>query len=115
MREQRQTERIQPFVAPCRVVGETVAISAYLTDLSEAGARISTDETPPALDTAVTLEVRIGRRPSRSRLSARVEWIRPDEAGVLFGLSFARLPPEQREALQEVVADFRRLAAELQS
>jgi hypothetical protein len=113
--EQRKTPRIQPFVAPCRVVAGAQAVTGYLTDLSEAGARVICETAPPADGQAVTLELRIGRVAARSRVPARVEWVRPAEKGSLFGLSFAGLAPEPHEALRAVVAEFRRLADEIAS
>ena len=46
MTEQRKTPRIHPFVAPCRVVSESRAVAGYLTDLSEAGARVTCETDP---------------------------------------------------------------------
>jgi hypothetical protein len=113
--EQRKIPRIQPFVAPCRVVGGSRVVPGYLTDLSEAGARVTCEVDPPAADTAVTLELRIGRVAARSRVEARVAWVKAHERGAMFGLSFAGLAPEQKKALKAVVAEFRRLADEIAS
>lgn len=115
MSEQRRIPRIQPFVAPCRVVFEGRVLTGYLTDLSEAGARITSDTEPPNALASVTLEIRVGRVPARSRLSATVAWVKKEDAGASFGLSFADLPLEQRRALEAVVAEFKRLAAEIAS
>jgi hypothetical protein len=113
--EKRKTLRLQPFVAPCRVLTGDRGISGYLTDLSEAGARVTCDVEPPGDGSAVTLELRIGRVAARSRLSAQVEWVKAQEGGSLFGLSFAGLPAGQQNALKAVVAEFRRLASEIAS
>jgi PilZ domain len=113
MTEQRKTPRIQPFVAPCRVVTGSSTLPGYLTDLSEAGARVTCDATPPAEGEEVTLELRIGRVAARSRVPARVEWVRPTERGSTFGLSFAGLAPDPQKSLRAVVAEFRRLADEI--
>ena len=115
MNEQRKTLRIQPFVAPCRVVAKERALPGYLTDLSEAGARVTCEAEPPAQAATVTLELRIGRAPTRSRLLARVEWVRAQEGGSVFGLSFAELEGEQQTALKAVVAEFQRMASEIAS
>ena len=115
MNDQRKTLRIQPFVAPCRVVTKEHALSGYLTDLSEAGARVTCEADPPAPDVTVTLELRIGRVATRSRLQARVQWVQAQASGSIFGLSFAGLPEEQQAALQAVVAEFRRMASEIAS
>jgi hypothetical protein len=91
------------------------ALTGYLTDFSEAGARVQSDAPPPAAESEVTLELRIGRVPARSRLTARVQWVKPDGKTASFGLSFAAVPAEQQNALRAVVAEFRRLADEIAS
>jgi hypothetical protein len=111
--EKRKALRIQPFVAPCRLVASERTLMGYLTDLSEAGARVTTEAEPPAAEAPVTLALRIGRVAARSRLDARVEWVRRQDPGWVFGLSFAGLPPHQQAALKAVVAEFQRLAAEI--
>jgi hypothetical protein len=113
--EQRKTVRIQPFVAPCRVIAGARGVTGYLTDLSEAGARVTSTEAPPRDQEAVTLELRIGRVAARSRLAAKVEWVKAQETGHAFGLSFAGMPQEQQKALKSVVTEFRRLASEIAS
>jgi hypothetical protein len=113
--EQRKTVRIQPFVAPCRVIAGERGVLGYLTDLSEAGARVTCDQEPPREDEPVTLQLRIGRAAARSRLAAKVEWVKAQSSGHVFGLSFAGMPKEQQKALQTVVSEFRRLASEIAS
>jgi hypothetical protein len=113
--EQRKTPRIHPFVAPCRVNTGGRAFTGYLTDFSEAGARVQCDAEPPAAGSELTLELRIGRVPARSRLSAKVEWVKPEAGTASFGVSFAAVAPEQQSALRAVVAEFRRLADEIAS
>ena len=115
MNDQRKTVRIQPFVAPCRVIAGDRGVPGYLTDLSEAGARVTCEADPPKEDSDVTLELRIGRVAARSRLGAKVEWVKGQETTHSFGLSFAGMPPEQQKALKAVVAEFRRLASEIAS
>ena len=115
MTEQRRTPRIQPFVAPCRVVTGSRALAGYLTDLSEGGARVTCEADPPAEGEAVTLELRIGRVAARSRVPAHIEWVKPAAKGCVFGLSFAGLGPEPMKALRGVVAEFRRMADEIAS
>jgi len=113
--EQRRTPRIQPFVAPCRVIADGRSFTGYITDFSEAGARVQTDGATPAAEREVVLELRIGRVPTRSRLTARVEWARPEAKAGSFGLSFSAIAAEQQSALRAVVAEFRRLADEIAS
>ena len=114
--EKRRTPRIQPFVAPCQVVAGEARTAGYITELSLEGARVSTDADPPALDEGVVLEVRLPRQPARSRLSGRVKWARAADEGKrghVFGVTFEGLSPEEQANVASVLADFRRLAAEL--
>jgi hypothetical protein len=112
--EKRRTPRIQPYVAPCRVVRGRRRFVAYLTDLSPRGGRVACDGEPPPVGTRVVLEVRIGRRVSHSRLPAVVKWARRGNGGThTFGLTFQRISAEARRGLEAVVDDFRRLAAQI--
>jgi hypothetical protein len=114
--EKRRTPRIQPFVAPCQVVAGETRISGYVTELSLEGARVSCDDDPPAADSQVVLEVRLPRQATRSRLNGRVKWARAaDEGrrGHVFGVTFEGLGAEEQANVAAVLAEFRRLAAEL--
>ena len=114
--EKRRNPRIQPFVAPCQVVAGDARTSGYVTELSLDGARVSCDADPPAPEQTVVLEVRLPRQTSRSRLSGRVKWARAaDEGrrGHVFGVTFEGLGAEEQANVAAVLAEFRRLAAEL--
>jgi hypothetical protein len=112
--EKRRTPRIQPYVVPCRVVRGRRRFIAYLTDLSPRGGRVACDADPPPPGTRVVLEVRIGRRVSHSRLPAVVKWARAGTRGThTFGLTFQKISAEARRALEIVLDDFRRLAAQI--
>ena len=115
--DKRQTPRIQPFVAPCRVLEEPGPrpLGGYLTDLSLRGAQVSTQGLPPAPEAAVVLEVRLGTEPAATRLPARVKWVRAAERGDwhAFGLTFEAIDAAGQRALEAVVEDFRRRAAQL--
>jgi hypothetical protein len=118
-REQRRTPRIQPFVAPCRVLEEPGprALSGYLTDLSTAGAQVSSQGLPPVPETAVVLEVRLGSEPTPRRLPARVRWVRAAEHGDwhAFGVTFEAVSMAEQKLLESVVEEFRRRAESLTS
>src|SRR5688500_131696 len=113
--EKRLTPRVQPFVAPCHVATGARRLRAYLTDLSLEGARVACDAAPPALAERVTVEVRLPRQAARSRLRGKVKWVQPAENrnGHAFGITFEGMTPEGQAALAAVLAEFRRLAAEL--
>ena len=113
--EKRSTPRIQPFVAPCHVASGARRTAAYLADLSLAGARLTCDAEPPALEEWVTVEVRLPRQTERSSLPGRVKWLKPAEnrKGHVFGITFEGLSAPGQAAVETVLAEFRRLAAEL--
>jgi PilZ domain-containing protein len=114
--EKRRTQRIQPFVAPCRVLEGSRRLVGYLVDLSPQGAQVATQGTLPAVHAQVVLEVRLGRGVFHSRLPAQVLWVRGEGPGPgtkSFGLSFGRLSSEERQALEAVVEEFRRKASQL--
>ena len=113
--EKRRTPRIQPFVAPCHVAAGARRMAAYLTDLSLEGARIACEAEPPALEEWVTIEVRLPRQAERSSLPGRVKWVQPAEnrKGHAFGITFEGMSAEGQGAVATVLAEFRRLAAEL--
>jgi hypothetical protein len=115
--DKRRAPRIQPYVAPCRVLEGTRRLTGYLADLGYQGARVHCEAPPPAVGAAVILEVRLGRRTSpRSRLLGEVKWVRArggQAAGHMFGVTFKELTSEQQRAVESVVEEFRRRAAEL--
>lgn len=113
--EKRQALRIQPFVAPCRYVVGEQRIAGFLTDLSSLGGRVHTDLVPPAVESRVVVEVRLGGRPTHVQLAAVVEWAHPStRGGFVFGVSFAGIGPEEQEAVDAVVEEFRRRAAAIE-
>ena len=117
MEDKRRTPRIQPFVAPCRVLEEPGprAQAGYLTDLSPRGAQVATQGLPPVPEAGVVLEVRLGPDATATRLRARVKWVRSAEHGDwhAFGLVFEAVSPAEQRVLESVVEDFRRRAAQL--
>jgi hypothetical protein len=111
--EQRRTLRIQPYVAPCRVLLGERRLRGYLADLSTDGARVSCDGPAPAVSASVVLEVRFGREVRHSHLPAVVKWVKADpevKGRHVFGLIFGALPEDARRALESVVDEFRRRA-----
>src|SRR5687767_4641591 len=110
--EKRSTPRIQPFVAPCHVASGARRMAAYLADLSLAGARLTCDAEPPALEEWVTVEVRLPRQAERSSLPGRVKWVQPAEGrkGHVFGITFEGVSAAGQQAVATVLAEFQRLA-----
>jgi hypothetical protein len=112
--ERRRAPRIKPFVARCRLWIASRSHSGYVTDLSTEGAQVSWGGSPPAVGSAVVLEVRLDPRYGYSRLPARVLWTRPaEDESLAVGLSFAELGESERRTLQEVVEEYQRRAADL--
>lgn len=114
--EKRRTPRIAPFVAPCHVVVSGARrIAAHLTDLSLEGARVACEAAPPALEEWVSVEVRLPRQAERSSLPGRVKWVQTAETrqGHTFGITFEGMGAPGQTAVAAVLAEFRRLAAEL--
>jgi hypothetical protein len=113
-RDKRRTPRMQPFVVPCRIVLGMHRLSAYITDLSLGGGRVHADGEVPNPGTLVTLEVRIGKRVAHSRIPAVVKWSQAaTKGGQDFGLTFEGLSPGDQKALQTVVDEFHRRAAQI--
>jgi PilZ domain-containing protein len=112
--EQRKAPRIQPYLAPCRLVHSGRRLAGYVVELGPLGARVSCDDQPPALGEAVVLEVRFSRQAVFSPLPAEIKWSRPpDESGGahLVGLTFRGVSAEQQRTLDRVLDEFRRRAA----
>jgi hypothetical protein len=112
--EKRQTQRIQPFVAPCRYVVGEARVPGFLTDISERGVRIHTEAEPPATGTTLTVEARLGHKATPLRLPGTVRWARPaPRGGFVFGLSYDGIGPDEQQVLDGVVDEFRRRAASI--
>jgi hypothetical protein len=112
--EQRRAPRIQPYLAPCRLLHAGRRLPGYVVELGPGGARLSCDGEPPAVGEAVVLEVRFSRGAVHSPLPAEVKWTRAPEAtggGHLVGLIFRDVSPEQQRVLDGVLDEFRRRAA----
>lgn len=110
----RRSERIQPFVAPCRYVIGDARVPGFLTDISRHGGRVQTDAAPPAIGASLTVEVRVARQPIALRLPASVRWVRPAErGGFVFGVSFDGAGEDEQKALDTLVEGFLRRAASI--
>ena len=114
--DQRRTPRIQPYVAPCRVLDRARRVAGYVMDLSPRGARVTVESEPPATGSTVILEVRFARTTPHSLLPGQVRWVKgPDgpKSTFTFGMTFQGLTAEQHQVLNAVVEEFRRRADEL--
>jgi len=114
-REQRRGERIQPFLAPCRVVHGSRRFAGHLVELSLEGGRVACKASPPPSGADVVLEVRFGKGPERTRLPAQVRWSGPQpdaRDGHVFGVTFVAAGEAER-AVEAVLAEFRRRVAAL--
>lgn len=111
---ERKAARIQPFVAPCRCAVGDARLPGFLTDISVSGGRVHADAEPPAVGSAVVLEVRFGRKATHLSIPGTVRWARADaRGGFVFGLSFDEVGPEAHKVLEAVLEEFRRRAASL--
>jgi c-di-GMP-binding flagellar brake protein YcgR len=112
--KRRQSQRIQPFVAPCRYVVSEQRVSAFLTDISRGGGRVTVESEPPAAGASITIELRLARQPVALRLPATVRWSRQAErGGYVFGVSFDGIGPDEQQALDTLVEGFLRRAASI--
>jgi hypothetical protein len=112
--EKRQTQRIQPFVAPCRYVLGDRRLPGFLTDISERGGRVHTEADLPAAGTTLTIEARLGHQAVPVRIPATVRWAGPaPRGGSMFGVSFDGMGPDERKVVEGVVEEFRRRAASI--
>jgi PilZ domain len=112
-RVQRQGERIQPFLAPCRVTHGGRRFAGHLIELSREGGRVACKVAPPPEGASVLIEVRFGKAPVRTRLPAQVRWSGPQpnpQDGHLFGVTFAAAD-EAEHAVEAALSEFRRRAA----
>jgi hypothetical protein len=114
-REKRGTLRLQPFVVRCRLSWTNGKASAYITDLSDRGARLSLQDEPPAAGMRVVIDVRFRSEQRHGRLHGEVKWRRTLEpaGGYCVGVRFANLGVEERALLDRVVAGFRSQAARI--
>ncbi len=110
----RQSERIQPFVAPCRYVLGEQRVPGFLTDISRSGGRVHAEAEPPAVGATLTIELRLARQPLALRLPASVRWARPSErGGFVFGVNFESVGQDEQKALDALVEGFLRRAASI--
>jgi len=115
-REKRKARRIQPFVAPCRVVHRRRRVSGHLIDLSPRGARVASEEALPKAGSKVVVEARLGSVATYTLLPGEVKWVRAAKRplkGEICGVTFKGLSGPQQLALEFVLYDFRRRAAQL--
>jgi hypothetical protein len=110
----RRSQRIQPFVAPCRYVVSEARHAGFLTDISREGGRVITDVEPPEIGVSIVVELRVPRQALALRLPATVRWARPsDRGGHVFGVSFEGMGEEEQKALDTLVEGFLRRAASI--
>jgi hypothetical protein len=110
----RRSERIQPFVAPCRYVVAETRVTGFLTDISRHGGRVHTEVEPPVTGATLTVELRLARQPVALCLPATVRWSRPGErGGFVFGVSFDGVGADEQKALDSLVEGFLRRAASI--
>jgi hypothetical protein len=115
-RDQRAISRIQPFIVRCRVVTAERPLTAYITDLSPRGARLTLKGSSSlAVGLPVELHARLARATTPCRLKAEVKWVHPPDAKgwVAVGVRFVSVTLEERRVLERVVEEFRGHASRL--
>jgi hypothetical protein len=112
--DKRGAARVQPFVVRCLIVDGARRLPGYLTDLSATGAQVTALGEAPAAGAPVVVEVRLGKdaTPTVRRLAATVQWARGETQAPSFGITF-QITDEDRQAIEAVLADVRRKAAEI--
>jgi hypothetical protein len=97
------------------VIAGSKILTAYLTDLSQKGARISSNEPLSKGARALVIEVRLSRAVPACRLSARIRWRQAGRRGAgeaaVFGVTFARLARGEQALLRSALLEVRRRAA----
>jgi Tfp pilus assembly protein PilZ len=117
--EKRKSDRIQPLVIRAKVVYQESKKPGYLTNLSEAGAFLATEDAIPIGD-KVALNITLPWQIGEISVEGTVEWTNfdsqestPDHpAGV--GLSFGDLPPAAQEKIGAFIQRFHELVAQLE-
>jgi len=112
--DKRGAARVQPFVVRCLIVDGARRLPGYLTDLSATGAQVTVEGEAPAAGAPVVVEVRLGKEatPTARRLAATVQWARGETPAPSFGITF-QITDEDRQAIEAVLADVRRKAAQI--
>jgi hypothetical protein len=110
----RRSQRIKPFVAPCRYVLGDERIAGFLTELSREGGRLNTEAEPPAIGAPLVVELRVPRQALALRLPATVRWVRAVvQRGHEFGVSFDGASADDQKTLDTLVDEFLRRAASI--
>jgi hypothetical protein len=90
-------------------------IAGHLVDLSRRGARIASEEALPKAGSRIVIEARFGSLPA-IRLAGEVKWVKAAPKGAVgevCGVDFRGITDEQQLALEFVLYEFRRRAAQL--
>ena len=114
-REKRKVRRIQPLVMSCRVIHRARRIPGHFVDLSPRGARIASEDALPKAGSRIVIEVRFGALPY-TRLPGDMKWTKTARGatpGQVGGVTFRGITGEQQLALEFVLYEFRRRAAQL--
>jgi hypothetical protein len=91
-------------------------VSGHLIDLSPRGARVASEEALPKAGSKVVVEARLGSVATYTLLPGEVKWVRAAKRplkGEICGVTFKGLSGPQQLALEFVLYDFRRRAAQL--
>ena len=117
--EKRKSDRLQPLVIRTKWTYQENRQSGYLTNLSELGAFLATNDPIPIGD-PVTLDITLPWQIGEIAVESVVEWSNLDSKesspdnppGV--GLSFGELPPDIQEKIDAYIQRFHELVAQLE-
>ncbi len=117
--EKRKSDRLQPLVIRTKWKYQEKQKPGYVTDLSERGAFLATNDPIPIGDT-VTLDITLPWEIGEMTVDAVVEWTNVDSQESMpdhppgVGLSFGDLPPAAGEKIGAFIRRFHELVAELE-
>jgi Tfp pilus assembly protein PilZ len=117
--EKRKSDRLQPLVIRTKWTYQENEKSGYVTNLSQKGAFLATDNPIPIGDT-VSLDVTLPWQIGEIAVDAVVEWSsvgseeRTADHPRGIGLSFGELPREAGEKIEAFINRFHELVAQLE-
>ena len=114
--EKRKTARLQPLVIRTKWMHQESQKPGYITNLSEQGAFLATNDPVPVGDT-VSLSITLPWQLGEVAVDTVVEWTNVDSQETTppgVGLSFQDLPVGASEKIENFIQRFHELVAQLE-